>query len=138
MDLFSAPQHQNVNHSQEDALQKAMRAQWEKDKAKVADRRIIPDWIGEPRPLSKDRARILELIYEIGCIEWTNNPSEKNAIIARSLKQPVANVKGLLKSMQKEGLIKARIYDKSQTWEMTSSGEYALEDWQLERELGFL
>lgn len=137
MDLFSANSTKQTP-CREDELRAAMEAQWKADKAKVRERGVIPDWIGEPRPLSRDRAAVLELLYEIGCIEWNGNPSRNNQIVARQIGRPVAHIKGLLDAMKAEGLLSARLWDGKPIWEMTQTGEYALEEWQLERELGIL
>ena len=138
MDLFSAPQPDTYEQTQEEVWRDAMQKQWQRDKERVKQRRIIPDWEGEPKPLSRDRARILELLYDVGCFEWTGNPSKNNERVASVIKQPIANVKGLLKLMEQEGLIASRMYRGKQVWEMLQAGEYALEDFWLDQEMGFL
>jgi hypothetical protein len=124
--------------NEEDNLRRAMVAQWKADKAKVKARGIVPDWMGEPRPLSRDRAAVLELLYDVGCIEWNGNPSRNNQIIAGQIGRPVAHIKGLLDAMLAEGLLTSRLWDDKPIWEMTHAGEYALEEWQIDRELGIL
>lgn len=137
MDLFTAD-HTPYTPTQEDALRTAMRKQWECDQETVKARHAIPDWIGEPRPLSKDRAAMLELLYDVGCIEWNGSPSRNNAIVAAKVGKPIAHIKGLLEQMRREGLVSSRVWDGKPVWEMTQTGEYALDEWQLDREMGII
>jgi hypothetical protein len=158
MDLFDQTPPTDYDYEQ-DALQKAMLELWEADKATVAQRRIIPDWIGEPEPLSKDRAALLEYLYENGCIYWQSGPSKEKITIAKLIgysehentnKHPsfdfglpdmtiaIANAKAIIDDCEKSGLIEAKLYRGRKAYELTQSGEYALEDFMIERELGFL
>ena len=153
MTFFDAP------NPQEEALAEAMQRQWEDDIAEVKRRRIIPDWVGEPRPLSKDRAAFLNLILSNGSALWTNNPSRNNLEVARAMgyrDRPkdgtadfnlfgvdddvniVANAKATIDAMVKAGLIKGVSTKTGVEYEMTIDGEYALDDWQIEKELGFV
>lgn len=117
----------------------AMQDQWKRDIATVQERGVVPDWIGEPRPLSRDKARLLELLYDCGCVTWTNNPSKVNQDTTKAMGfQSQANAKACLDACLKEKLISCRLYRENQVFEMTSEGEYALEDWQMEIEMGIL
>ncbi len=125
--------------SEDDALAIAMVKQWERDKARIAERRVIPDWMGEPSPLSKDRARLLELLYDAGCVEWTGNPSKNNNRVTKAMGlNNNANAKAVLDMCQRDGLITSRLYQGKQVFEMAQEGEFALEDFLLEKEMGFL
>lgn len=122
-----------------DALQSAMRAQWHRDQAEVRTSGRIPDWIGEPRPLSKDKARLLELLYDIGCVTWSSNPSKGNQEVTRAMGlNSTANAKAVIDQCMRDGLVTSRLYRGNQVFEMTMSGEFALDEWQLDREMGIL
>ena len=156
MELFNAapaPDHE------QDALRESMFELWEADKKTIKERRVIPDWIGEPEPLSKDRAALLEYLYENGCIFWQSGPSKEKVRIAKlmgykehetkndhpsfDLGLPntsiaVANAKAVIDDCKKQGLIEVKEYQGRMVYQLSAEGEFALEDWQLERELGFL
>lgn len=141
MDLFN-----REPENDQDALREAMRAQWESDLATVKNRRVIPDWIGEPNPLSKDKAALLEYLYDNGYIVWTDKPGKERIEVARILGYEerddgsiaAANAKYVVNSCLRDGLVETRIYRGKQIIQMTTEGEYALSDWQIERELGFI
>jgi hypothetical protein len=155
MDLFDSP---NPNAETELRLADMMRAQWETDLAEVKRRRIIPDWVGEPKPLAKDKAAFLELIHRNGRVTWTNNPSRNNKDIALAMGYKprlkpadgfnlfdvpqevniVSSAKAAIASLEREGLIDANPVSDGVEYTMTTEGEYALEDWQIEQELGFV
>ena len=123
----------------EDALQDAMREQWKRDLAAVHDRWVIPDWIGEPRPLSKDKARLLSLLYDVGCVTWSSNPSRANQDTTRAMGfQSQANARACIDACMKDGLVVSRLYRGNMVFEMTMAGEFALDEWQLDCELGIL
>ena len=156
MDLFDAP---NPNAEMELRLADMMRAQWEIDKAEIKRRRIIPDWIGEPKPMAKDKAAFLELILRYGFVMWTTNPSRNNKAISEAMgykQRPkrdgfsglgldipndvniVSSAKAAIIALEREGLIEGTPVCDGIEYAMTIEGEYALEDWQIERELGFV
>lgn len=150
MNFFDTP------NPQEEALADAMQRQWDADNDKVRKRGIVPDWIGEPRPLSKDRVALLNILYEIGYVEWPKAPSRQKSEVARQMgykdiytgkfdmfgneivRLAVDNAKAVIDSMVREGLIEWREYRGGNVLQMTNEGEYALEDWQIEQELGFV
>lgn len=148
-----------TQHDDQDDLRAAMQAQWQKDCAEIKRRRIIPDWKGEPKPLSKDKAALLEYLYEHGFLAWPKSPSKEKLAVARLIgyeTKParkiqealdlgldentiaVANAKAVIDWCLAEGLIETRLYRGQEIYQMTQDGEYALEEWQIERELGFL
>ena len=49
-----------------------------------------------------------------------------------------ANAKAVLDMCQRDGLITSRLYQGKQVFEMAQEGEFALEDFLLEKEMGFL
>ena len=123
----------------EEALQDAMREQWKRDLATVRDRGFIPDWVGEPRPLSRDKARLLELLYDCGCVTWTNNPSRTNQDTTKAMGfQSQANARASIDACLKEGLVVSRLYRGNMVFEMSMEGEFALDEYMLDRELGIL
>jgi hypothetical protein len=155
MELFDA---HNPSAEAEYRLADIMREQWKADLATVKERGIIPDWIGEPKPLAKDKAAFLELILRNGSVTWTSAPSRGNNEIALTMgyKQRdkecdafnlfdnresiniTASAKAAIKSLAQAGLIEGRPVENGIEYSMTLEGEYALEDWQSERELGFV
>ena len=50
----------------------------------------------------------------------------------------VANAKAVIDDWKKQGLSEMKEDQGRLVYQLSQSGEYALEDWQLERELGFL
>ncbi len=155
MDLFDTP---NPNAEFEHRLADAMRKQWQADQAEVKRRRIIPDWIGEPKPLAKDKAAFLELILRNGRVVWTNSPSQNNREVAHAMGYKarlkpadefslfdapqevniISSAKAAIAALARDGMIEGRAVPDGIEYAMTIEGEYALEDWQLERELGFV
>ena len=143
----------------EDDLRDAMASKWEADIAVIAKRRVIPDWKGEPKPLSRDKAALLEYLYEHGFIVWQSGPSKEKAAVAKIMgyserRRPernpgfdlglpdatiaIANAAAVIDSCEREGLIEKKLYRGQEVYQMTIDGEFALNDWQLEREMGFL
>ena len=130
----------------EDDLRDAMASQWEADIAVIAKRRVIPDWKGEPKPLSRDKAALLEYLYEHGFIVWPKTPGKDRIKVAKILGYSerddgsiaVTNAKAVIDSCEREGLIEKKLYRGQEVYQMTIDGEFALNDWQLEREMGFL
>ncbi len=156
MNLFD---YDNPTAAQEEKLGRLMELQWQLDKQVVKNRHVVPDWIGEPEPLSKDRARLLELIYQNSYVSWTPNPSNHNVRVAKDMglndrvKEGTADLsllgeddrvnicvtaKAIIDGCKNAGLVKQTMRDGRYEYEMTLDGEYALEEWQTERELGFV
>jgi hypothetical protein len=152
--FFDTP---NPSADAENRLRVAMEAQWRQDLDDIRDQRRIPDWIGEPKPLSKDRAAILQMLYNRGSVIWTKTPSKANRDIARAIGYKdrsrgddfdlfggkdqvdiIVIAKSAFDGMVKAKLICARPVSNGIEYAMTDEGEYALEDWQIERELGFV
>jgi len=141
----------------EEALEEAMLSHWRSDLMEVERRRIVPDWIGEPKPLPKDKATFLNMILRDGFVTWTASPSRNNRMIARAMgyvdreKQGTAedNIFGVnddvnivaaaaaaIKNLVDDGMVKGVVGRNGDTeYEMLTPGEYALEDWILENEL---
>lgn len=137
--LFDYSPDDEYERNHEEALQDAMREQWKRDLATVRERGVITDWIGEPSPLSKDKARLLELLYDCGCVTWSSNPSKANQETTKAMGfQSQANAKACIDACLKEGLVVSRLYRGNMVFEMTAEGEYALEEHNLEIELGIL
>jgi hypothetical protein len=151
MDLFNPPDYQ-------DPIRDAMQKQWQDDVAAINKRRIIPDWKGEPKPLSKDKAALLDYLYEHGFIAWPGNPGPERIKVAKMLGYAekkssrtsamldlgidentiaVANAKAVIDACLDDGLIETRYYRGQNVLQMTRGGEYALEEWQIEREMEF-
>jgi len=139
-DLFDTHLDDNpATPSQEEALRRAMQKQWQDDLEAVSERGVIPDWIGEPRPLSKDKARLLGLLYEVGSVSWTSSPSKNNRQVTEAMGlQSTGNAKAVIDMCLREKLAATRIYRGALIVEMTQEGEYALEEYQLDVELGIL
>lgn len=139
-DLFNPPD------PDQDALRYAMQKQWQKDCAEIKRRRIIPDWKGEPKPLSKDKAALLQHLYDHGYVVWPSKPGKERIEVARILGYTerhdgtiaVANATAVIDWCEANGLIEPRVYRGQRVYQMTQEGEYALEEWQIERELGFI
>lgn len=139
MDLLDYDHNQALYRpSYEDALRVAMQKQWAEDQRIIKQRREIPDWWGEPEPLARDKAAILGLLYEIGCFEWSDHPCRNNTQVAKALKLPIAHVKGKIDEMHKAGLITSSIEKGRKMFSMTQEGEYALSEYQRDKELGIL
>ena len=135
---YSADQ-EDYSPSQEDALRIAMQKQWEDDQKIIRQRGIIPDWFGEPSPLSRDKARLLSLLYDIGYITWSKHYCSNNREVTKQIGlNNTGNAKAVIDACLKEGLISSRIYRGEVVFEMTMEGEHSLEEWQLEVELGIL
>jgi hypothetical protein len=140
MDLFTE------HDPEQEAMRDAMQKQWRKDCKEIKAKRIIPDWKGEPKPLSKDKAALLQYLYDHGFIAWPSAPGPERVRAAKMLGYTekadgtiaVANAKAVIDSCLRDGLIEARLYRGQQVLQMTQDGEYALEEWQIEREMGFL
>ena len=130
MELFDGPPHH---------LQVAMREQWEQDKAKIAKRGIIPDWMGEPRPLDKSLARVLNWTYVNGSFEWTATASAGNRKMTAEFgfNSPV-NAHEAVERCKKFGLLDQYIKNGRGYYNLTQAGEYALEEWELEAEINGL
>lgn len=157
MDLFNQTPPTDYDYEQ-DALREAMLELWEADKAIVSQRRFIPDWIGEPEPLSKDRAALLEYLYENGSLVWPKTPGPDRVKAAKILGYveradkntssldlgieaatiAVANARAIIDACLSDGLIEARLHRGQEIMQLTQEGEYALEDYMLERELGYI
>ena len=144
------PDELDYLNSQKD-LKHKMHKQWLHDLEVVKDRRVVPDWVGEPRPLSKDRAALLEYLYENGCIYFPHSAICRKDLMERVRVAKlmgyverddgsiaVANAKAVIDDCKKQGLIEMREYQGRMVYQLSAEGEFALEDWQLERELGFL
>ena len=130
----------------EDDLREAMEAQWQDDIAVIEMRRVIPDWFGEPRPLSRDKAALLEYLYEHGFIAWPKTPGPERVKVAKILGYQerddgsiaVTNAKAVIDGCFRDGLIETSLYRGQEVYQMTMEGQFALAEWQVERELGFL
>jgi len=130
MNLFDyQPEDDTPTPSQEEALGQAMRKQWQEDQQVVRERGIIPDWVGEPSPLSKDKARLLNLLYESGSITWSSGHSQNNRDVTSAMGlQSTGNAKAVIDMCYRDKLITSRIYRGSQIFELTLEGEFALEE----------
>ena len=130
---------QDYAPTEDDALLDAMQYQWRADQAKVRQQGRIPDWIGEPHPLSKDKARLLEYLYDAGYVEWTGNPSQSNIDVARKIGlTSTINARVVIDQCHRAGLIVQSIYRERVVFQLTHEGEFALDEYQLDRELGIL
>lgn len=137
MDLFDVT-HDDIDQTNEEALGIQMRAQWDADQRIVRERRVIPDWIGEPSPLSQDKARLLNVLYECGCVAWSSTPCKGNRDVTNAIGlESTANAKAVIDECNKLGLVSARHYRGQMIFEMTMDGEFALDEYQQEKELGF-
>jgi hypothetical protein len=139
MDLF-------IPNNDQDTIRTAMEKQWQSDIDAIKLRRIVPDWKGEPKPLSKDKAALLEYLYENGFIEWPKTPGPDRIKVAKILGYverddgmiAVTNAKAVIDACYRDKLIETSLYRGKEVYQMTQDGEYALEEWQIDRELGFL
>jgi hypothetical protein len=52
--------------------------------------------------------------------------------------QSQANAKACIDACMKDGLVVSRLYRGNQIYEMTMEGEFSLDEWQLDREMGIL
>ena len=131
--------HDAPNADDEYEIGVAMRKQWEADSESVRDRGVIPDWIGEPRPLSKDKARLLEYLYDHGYVAWHNYPCQNNRDVTKAIGlNNTGNAKAVIDMCFREGLIESRLYRGDQVFQLAQDGEYALEEHQIEVELGLV
>lgn len=142
MDLFTAftdtPEQARERHFEE-MLGDAMKKQWDEDQATVKARGDIPDWIGEPSPLSRDKARLLELLFEVGAVRWSSHISKNNQDVTKAMGlNSVANAKAVLDMCCKEGLVTSRLYRNERIFELSQMGEFSLEEHQIEVELGLI
>lgn len=120
----------------EDALHDAMKRQWDADVATVRDRGITPDWEGEPSPLDKSLARVLNYAYENGFIIWTSRPSRKRTETIAALKfNNLANVEDAISRCVGLTYLEARLYNGDEVYQLTQEGEEALADWMIDAEL---
>lgn len=129
----------NTKHhspSIEDALHDAMQRQWDADVATVKERGVIPDWEGEPSPLDKSLARVLNYAYESGFIIWTSRPSRKRTETIAALKfNNLANVEDTIHRCVELTYLEARLYNGDEVYQLTQEGEEALGDWMIDAEL---
>lgn len=116
----------------QDNLRIAMIAQYAHDAAVIKKQGRIPDWYGEPRPLDKSLARVLNYAYENGPFEWTERATANNRKLtaAFGFRSPI-NAHEAVISCHNQGLLK---YDDG-VYYMSEHGEYALEEWHLEAEV---
>jgi len=132
-------QDQDYTPSQEDALRVAMKRQWDTDVDVIRQRGVIPDWMGEPSPLSRDKARLLSLLYEVGYIAWHKHPGPNNRDVTKRMGlNNTGNAKAVIDMCIDAGLVSSRIYRGETIFEMTMEGEHSLEEYELEVELGIL
>jgi hypothetical protein len=122
--------------TQPDPLYYAMREQWDRDVAETRSQGRIADWMGEPRPLDKSLARVLNWSYENGCFEWTPSPSHNNRKMtaAFGFNSPI-NANEAVTRCIRMGLIEAHASKGAIRYQMTHAGEYALDEWQIEAEV---
>jgi hypothetical protein len=130
---------QDYNPTAEDRLRDELQSKWEKDQSDVRSQGRWPDWKGEPRPLCKDKARLLYYLYEHGYIQWDGNPSKNNTSVAENIGMTsIPHAKALLNGCLKESLIESRLYRGKQVYQMTQDGEYALGEYEIEQEVAGL
>ena len=130
---------QDYSPTEEDALRIAMQKRWVEDQQEIRERGVFPDWLGEPSPLSKDKARLLTLLYDVGHVKWTQHPGQNNRNVTRDIGlRNVANAKAVIDMCLKDNLVSSREYRGNVIIEMTQAGEFALDEYQLEVELGIL
>lgn len=134
-DLFNYDQY-----PEEAALGEAMaRHHQEYDIPIIRERGVVPDWMGEPEPLSKDKARVLSYLYEHGCFSWTPKTSRNNRDMVEAVSLGTqAYAKSVIDEMMRLDLIETRMYHGDLVFEMTQQGEFALEEYELDKELGIL
>lgn len=138
MDLFSIT-YDDPESDHQIALRDAMQDQWRKDQSTIRSQGRVPDWIGEPSPLSRDKARLLTLLYDQGCIYWTGHPSRNNQDVTERIGlQKTANAKATIDACLRAGLIESRLYRGEQVFQLTHEGEFALDEYQIDVELGIL
>lgn len=116
----------------QDALLTAMEQQWHRDVDVIKSQGRIPDWYGEPYPLEKSLARVLNYTYEEGSFAWDARatPNNRRMTAAFGFRSPVNAYDAVFKCHEL-GLIE---YDGG-LYYMTQKGEYALEEWHLEAEV---
>ena len=123
----------------EDALALAMGKQWQDDQDAVRASGRVPDWYGEPKPLGKDKARLLQHLYEVGCIEWTGNPSRGNTEVTRAIGlNSTINARQVILECHKAGLIEQRLYRGRVVFQLTHEGEFALDEYLLDVQYGIV
>lgn len=128
-----------IKPSQEEALGRAMSKQWQEDLEIIRERGVIPDFLGEPSPLSKDKARLLELLYECGSIEWHSVTDKNNREVTKAMGlSNTGNAKAVIAQCCAEGLVSSRVYRGAQIFELTMIGEFALDEHQENVRLGWV
>lgn len=128
MDIFTNP----PPDAEQDALRDAMAEQYAEDARVIAEQGRIPDWWGEPRPLEKSLARVLNYAYEVGPFSWTASASANNRRLtsAFGFHSPI-NAYDAVSRCHADGLLE---YGNGSYW-LSQQGEYALEDWRDEAEV---
>lgn len=140
MDLFSEQHTYSMpEYTCEDKFREAVKKQNAISEFVVRERGIYPDWLGEPEPLSKDKARLLTVLYEQGFITWASSTCKENMDVVQAIGlQKEANAKAVLKDCLALGLTTSRIWRGKQIFELTHKGEHALHEYLLEKELGII
>jgi hypothetical protein len=147
----------NPSADAENRLRIAMADQWKNDLEVVSKRGVIPDWIGEPKPLSKDKAAFMDIVHNNSYVLWTKTPSKNNKDIARAMgyvdrergdaydifgEKPrvdiIVSAKAAIDALVRESLVKGVNVEGGIEYELTMNGEYALREWHIDRELGIL
>jgi hypothetical protein len=137
--LFDYNPDDDYGPDEQDALRDAMVSQWDNDLKIIKERGVIPDFFGEPRPLSKDKARLLEYLYDHGYVAWHNYPCQNNRDVTKAIGlNNTGNAKAVIDMCFREGLIESRLYRGEQVFQLAQDGEYALEEHQIEVELGLV
>lgn len=117
-------------------LAENMARQWDVDQGTVAARGVHPDWLGEPKELSGDKARLLSYVYENGYIQWSDrNTQVRNATTKAIGLHNSANARAVIEACLDERLIEPREWEGMAIYQMTTDGEIALDDYFLEREV---
>jgi hypothetical protein len=149
MDKYSA------KYWTEQALLDAITEEHQEANRYAASNGIWPDWKGEKKDIAKDKGRLLNHLYEHGCIVWNNGPSQNKIKIAEIIGYKaksradshnlfngtddpviaVTNAKALIDECHREGLISTRIYDGDIIYELESFGEILLEEYLDEQSL---
>lgn len=128
MDIFTNQQPDTG----QDALRDAMAEQYAEDARIIASDGRIPDWWGEPRPLEKSLARVLNYTYEVGPFSWDNRATANNRRLtsAFGFHSPINAYDAVLRCHD-DGLLE---YGDG-VYYMSQQGEYALEEWLDEAEV---
>jgi hypothetical protein len=133
MNLFNA--HYPPNPV-EDVYRELLEDQFSRDKQVISDRGVIPDWMGEPRPLDKSLARVLNWTYENGCFEWSGVPSNNNRKMTGAFGfRSSVNAHEAVSKCHSMGLLETYVDKGATRFQLTQAGEYALEEWELEVEI---